>query len=409
MKLHQDELLKALDESLNDGSLVKLVLSKPTSAGQEVSPRIDVRPVTVRNQPRWQFSLRKGNQEVHENLTSNEAADRIHALLGNIYRDCLMRLPDSEWTARYSKRGKCSIKRQNMAPTGLNSASHNNTREYLIPDGIPVPFLIATGVMTNGGKVRAKYYRKFRQINRYVEFIRDVVTHLPSSGVLRIIDFGSGKSCLTFATHYYLTNVLERDVEIVGLDRRLDVVETCQQITRELNLSGLRFSAGDIADYKPADPIHMTISLHACDTATDDALAAAVSWNADVILAVPCCHHELAATLNRDATPLFSTHGIMHERFAELATDSVRASVLQIVGYKTDVVEFIDLEHTARNLLIRAIRRQERETEASSRNYRSRLSAFQRKFGLPSLHLQKKLEESGMLEQVDLASDKNTP
>ena len=196
---------------------------------------------------------------------------------------------------------------------------------------------------------------KFRQVNRFLEFVDDVLPDLPANGVLRVIDFGCGKSYLTFALHYLLTELRGRDVDIIGLDLKSEVVRDCQRIAEKLTCHGLRFEIGDIAGYSAAGPVDMSVSLHACDTATDAAIAQAVKWRAKVILAVPCCQHEVFGLLSEEVLPGLLRHGILKERFAALATDALRAAWLETVGYRTQVVEFIDLEHTPKNLLIRAV------------------------------------------------------
>jgi len=260
-----------------------------------------------------------------------------------------------------------------------------------------VPFLVQTGIMTEAGRVRAKFFHKFRQINRFVEFIRDVAARLPQDRPIRIVDFGCGKSYLTFATHYYLTQIEGRSVDIRGLDQRQDVVQTCRGIVESLQLSNLNFEQSDIAAYQPEQQVDMVIALHACDTATDDAIAQAIEWQSDVILAVPCCQHELQSHDSTPAVPLLSRHGILQERFCSLSTDAVRAALLEAVGYQTQVIEFIDTEHTAKNLLIRAVRQTQSTTPGISNNG-AELYRFCDVFGIPQLHLQRTLQEKGLLD-----------
>jgi len=212
-------------------------------------------------------------------------------------------------------------------------------------------------VMTADGRVKSSMTHKFRQINRFVELVNDIVPSFEPERELRVVDFGCGKSYLTFALHHLLTEIHGRTVRIIGLDRKADVIGHCAEIARRLGCRGLEFREGDITDHRENDPVDLAVALHACDTATDDALAQALRWKTRVILAVPCCHHELAKKIDGgDLAPLMR-HGILHERFAALATDALRSLVLEICGYATQVVEFIDLEHTAKNILIRAVRR----------------------------------------------------
>lgn len=392
-------LRKLLLDSVTDRSLRTAVFSKPVDSGSGKPSRIDVRPIVLKGQTVWQFAAKHDKQEVHRNLSAEDALEELLSLAGTAFRDIRLQTQAGEWVARHSRKGECHLKQTQAATTSQTTsevevASHDRARSYLIPDGVPCPFLIETGIMSRAGRVHAKHYRKFRQINRYVEFIRDIVNHLPPEGRLSVVDFGCGKSYLTFATHHFLSQVLNREVDIVGLDRRADVIATCNRITESLNLQGLQFQQLDIASYQPPQQVHLAISLHACDTATDDALAAAVKWNSDVIFAVPCCQHELAAVLPKDRVPLFSNHGILHERFASLATDALRAAMLSAAGYETQVMEFIDMEHTAKNLLIRAIRRRNQVPQAQSSEISDQIARFSELLGVLPLRLQQKLAES---------------
>jgi len=393
-----EKLLALLRDSVADESLRKAVFSKPTTQSADNPTRIDVRPVSIKGRTLWQVTSRLGTQERHRNLDAAEVVQEMQNCVGTLFRDVRLQTASAEWVARHNRRGVCSLK-QNATTTNTDDVvvQHDRSRDYLIPDGTPCPFLIATGIMSAAGRVHAKHYRKFRQINRYVEFIRDIADRLPDDQPVHVVDFGCGKSYLTFATHYFLTQILKRQAEITGLDRRPDVIATCNQIVTTLNLQGVQFEEGDIAEYQPQQHVHLAISLHACDTATDDALASAVAWNADVIFAVPCCQHELASQLARGQQPLFSNHGILHERFASLATDALRAALLSEVGYDTQVIEFIDMEHTAKNLLIRAIRRSPGNLVSDRQENRDQIAQFSHQLGVLPLRLQQKLEESGLL------------
>ncbi|MEZ6127698.1 MAG: SAM-dependent methyltransferase [Planctomycetaceae bacterium] len=396
-----EKLLVLLHDSVVDESLRKAVFSKPTVKSDASPGRIDVRPVSIKGQTLWQVTSRVGTQEHHRNLDATAVVQEMHDYVGTRFRDVRLQTTSAEWVARHNRRGLCSLKQTTTTTTTSTPMSaaieHDRTREYLIPDGTPCPFLIATGIMSAAGQVHAKHYRKFRQINRYVEFIRDVADRLPDNEPIHVVDFGCGKSYLTFATHYFLTQILKRPAVITGLDRRPDVIATCNKIVTTLDLTDIRFEEGDIAAYQPQQHVHLAISLHACDTATDDALASAVAWNTDVIFAVPCCQHELASQLSRKQQPLFSNHGILHERFASLATDAIRAALLSAVGYDTQVIEFIDLEHTPKNLLIRAIRRSQPELVSDRPENREQIERFSNQLGVLPLRLQQKLQESGLL------------
>jgi SAM-dependent methyltransferase len=193
-------------------------------------------------------------------------------------------------------------------------------------------------------------------VNRFLELVDDVVPSLRSEGTLRVVDFGCGKSYLTFAIHHLLTEVRGRDVEIVGLDLKADVIEACAAFAQRAGLSGLRFEQGDIASFETGAGVDLVVSLHACDTATDEALAQAVRWQADAILAVPCCQKEAYGQLESSLLAPLLRHGLAKERFAALITDTLRAQLLELHGYRAQLVELVPLEHTQKNVLIRAVR-----------------------------------------------------
>ncbi len=241
--------------------------------------------------------------------------------------------------------------------------------------------------MTPDGRVRRDQYHKFRQMNRFLEFVRDVVPSLTETGTLEVVDFGCGKSSLTFATHHYLTAVLGRSVNITGIDRKREVVADCERMRSTLGCEGLSFRAGEIAAYDHPRPVDLAISLHACDTATDDALIAATRWGSRAILAVPCCQHELAPQLKMAGAEALLSHGILRERFATLATDALRAEWLENRGYSARVVEFIDTEHTPKNLLIRAVRRERNDGRDLARAKRYR--EFREFLGLGETYLER--------------------
>ena len=413
----QKQLIQLFNTVVHDGDFRSVVFSRPRDR-TAVELRVDVRAVKLKAGVRFQFARRTKTQEFHSNLTRDEAAKELCRLAEDVFLEARIVTAGSVWTARCGKKGRWQLSQSLQTTAGASlelasnesrqattemNASHNKSRQYLIPDGVPCPFLIRTGIMAADGKVRAKHYHKFRQINRYLEFIHDAIRLLDcatasadSNGelthaLLRVVDFGCGKSYLTFATHYLLSTVLNRPCQITGLDRRADVVETCQRISAELDLRGIQFQVGEISGYQPDGDVHLAVSLHACDTATDDALKQAVVWGSQVIMAVPCCQHELASMLNRDSLPLITDHGVFRERFAAMATDTVRAAVLEAMGYDAKLMEFIDMEHTPKNVLIRAVKRPAETSEKSRQLALQKLGEFQDRFNLPALKLEKML------------------
>jgi SAM-dependent methyltransferase len=235
--------------------------------------------------------------------------------------------------------------------------THNRVKHYILEDGVPVNFLVDLGVQTPQGKVVKAKYDKFRQINRYLEFVRDIREELPKDRTIRIIDFGCGKSYLTFALYHYLHVLCGLDVDITGLDLKEDVIRKCQELADRYQYTGLHFEKGDIGSCETKDSIDMVVSLHACDTATDYALEKAVKLGAKVIFAVPCCQKELNRQIHADIMEPILKYGILKERFASLLTDGLRAGLLEAQGYQVQVLEFIQMEHTPKNLLIRGIKK----------------------------------------------------
>ncbi|MCA9049284.1 MAG: SAM-dependent methyltransferase [Planctomycetaceae bacterium] len=396
-----DRLNELLRESLREQTTRHIVFSSPVVKTAELPSRLDVRPVSIRGRTMWQLAKRIGTQEHHENVSTEDAVALVQQLGGSSFREVRLRTASDEWSAKFDRRGQCRLRHAGSRSASQANLQHDRQRQHIFPDGTPVPFLMATGVMSEAGQVYSAQYHKFRQINRYVEFIRDIIEHLPAEGPIRVVDFGCGKSYLSFATHYFLQQVMQRETDLTGLDRRSDIVQRCREISNQLKLSGIHFETGDICNYQPSEHIHLTISLHACDTATDDAVAVAVARQSDVILAAPCCQHELAAALPKTQFPLLSSHGILHERFSSLATDAVRAAVLECVGYDTRVMEFIELEHTPKNLLIRAIRRSTDRSEEAAKHRRQQLHEFVQQLGVPELQLQRRLRESGIFFSED--------
>jgi SAM-dependent methyltransferase len=260
------------------------------------------------------------------------------------------------------------------------SVTHDVEKRRVLPDGVPVPFLVELGVMTPAGRVRASRYDKYRQVNRFLEVVEDVLPALPQDGVLRVVDFGSGKSYLTFALHHLLTAVHGRDVDIVGLDLKADVVEMCRALAGRLGTEGLRFAVGDIGVYEAEAPPDLVVSLHACDTATDAALERAVRWEAGAIMAVPCCQQELAGQIESGPLRPLLAHGLLRERFAADVTDAARAHLLRLAGYRVGLLELVASEHTPKNLLIRAVK--STRPEADTRRLAAEYDEFKRSLGI---------------------------
>lgn len=379
-----------LSLAIDSETLWQLVVSRPLAASVPVA-KISARPVTLQGATIYQCTERRGSQEFHENIPAGELADWVRRRFGRDYGDLHWFSAAGDFTARWKPPGVVQLKRKPPSKAPPNTA-HNRARQHLLPEGEPVPFLVENGVMTADGRVKPSMFHKFRQINRYLEFIADVLPELPSEGVLRVVDFGCGKSYLTFALHHLLTKLHHREVQITGLDRKLDVLRDCTQIAAKLHCAGLRFEPGEIHTFQSSDQIHMAIALHACDTATDDALAAAVKWGCHVILAAPCCQHELNRLLPNDVLPGVMGYGLFRERFAAMATDALRARWLEAHGYHTQVLEFIETEHTPKNVLLRAVQRQQWTDEERQRR-RETYSELKRELGITMWHLERAFGE----------------
>ena len=340
-----------------DESLVDAIFSNVRNKNQTDYTQVKIKPILIKNKLHYHLEYIYSTKVSHENLRGEDFILRILEL-SSLMKQINIYTSDHDYQVLLSKKMKVKIIKK--APTKHKeevSLSHNIKKEYLFEEGIPVPFLVELGVMNKEGLVVKSKYNKFRQINRFVEMVRDVVQDLPKDKKIQIIDFGCGKSYLTFALHYYLQELCHLDINVIGLDLKQDVIDTCNTLTRKLQLTNLNFVVGDIEHYTDCEAVDMVVSLHACNTATDAALAKAIRWNAKIILSVPCCHHELFTQIANPILAPLLDYGIIKERFAALATDGIRAQILEILGYKTQLLEFIDLEHTPKNILIRAIKR----------------------------------------------------
>ncbi|MFE5322510.1 class I SAM-dependent methyltransferase [Paenibacillus sp. NPDC056579] len=345
-----------LNELTGNRSLIQATLSQVRVNDPQGCSKVTVKPVELKGQLHYQFSSFCGSKVLHDNLLPEEAAERMNGLLTDTFRQALLQAAEADYQVLISKKGKAGILKKPPTKKLPGQHAHNRKKNYVLEEGTPIPFLVELGIMNSEGKVLAKKYDKFRQINRFVEMIADVVPHLAKDRTLHIVDFGCGKSYLTFALYHYLKEVQGLDIRVIGLDLKEDVIRHCSQLAEKFGYDRLEFLIGDIAQYQGLDRVDMVVTLHACDTATDAALEKAIRWQADVILSVPCCQHELFRQLESDVMEPLLQHGILKERFSALATDAIRAKLLDIMGYKTQLLEFIDMEHTPKNVLIRAVK-----------------------------------------------------
>ncbi len=353
-------LNELLSQILNK-DLIQIILSN--SQNKEFAAKVKIRPVLIKGELLFQETRYRGTQVFHENFDRSAMSQRIEKLLSENFRQGEFQGSNLSATVLVSKKGNMTIKTkrpQNNAESKgreLSELTHNREKQYILQEGIPVDFLVGLGVQTPEGKITKNRYDKFRQINRYLEFIEDVLDKLPTGRTIRIIDFGCGKSYLTFAMYYYLHVLQKRDICVTGLDLKKDVIAHCNALAKQCGYEKLSFEVGDISTYNGSDAVDMVVSLHACDTATDYAIEKAVKWGAGVIMAVPCCQHEVNKQISsKELQPLLK-YGLIKERMAALITDAVRANLLEEQGYDTQIIEFIDMEHTPKNLLIRAVKK----------------------------------------------------
>lgn len=334
-------------------TLIRMILASPRRKSLPYQ-KVIIRPLQLKGVPGYQVEYHYPQKVIHENISREDFTDTAIRFILLDFKQINLYTKEEDIQILAAKPTDPRILR-NPATKKSTDISHNKRKKYILPEGEPRDFLIRLGVSDDKGKVYPKHYRKFRQINRYLEIVEDSLPHLQTGKPLRIIDFGCGKSYLTFALYYYLRIEKGLEVEMIGLDLKEDVIDFCNQIAHDLNYQGLTFLLGDIAQYKN-DKADMVISLHACDTATDYALINAVAWGAKVILSVPCCQHELFGQLQDTLhQPLFR-HGILKDRFTEILTDGIRGLKLEAAGYEVSMIEFTSLEHTSKNIMIKAVK-----------------------------------------------------
>lgn len=355
------DLQSLFTDCLNE-TLIRVILSNPSSKDGVI--KICARPMLKNKSLLFQIEEYTKTQVFHKNLTAGDAGSYLTGKLSSdtssqtaSFKNALVETQSFTANVLVSKKGTITIKKKMNASAKQPkiSLSHNRKKKYILEEGIPVPFLIDLGVMTQNGNIVNAHYDKFRQINRFLEYIEDILPSLPTDRELRILDFGCGKSYLTFAIYYYLKVLKGYPVRITGLDLKEDVIRHCNELAVKYGYDKLEFLCGDIAYYDGCSQVDMVVTLHACDTATDYALAKAVGWGAKVILSVPCCQHELNKQMKNDLLSPVLHYGILKERMAALMTDGLSAQILEANGYRTQILEFIDMAHTPKNLLIRAV------------------------------------------------------
>lgn len=376
-------LLRILNENLTQITISGVKKAVASEEGERIQ-KIQIRPILIKEQLMFQAAGYTEKQVFHSNLSREEAISFIKEKM-NFYKQLQAYGEGIKVSVLSGKKGNLTLKseikdkKEDLVNEREDSQrkkalSHNREKDYILPKDVPVPFLVDLGVQTKEGKIINGKYDKFRQINRFLEFIRDILPALPKDRRISIVDFGCGKSYLTFAIYYYLKIMNGLDVEITGLDLKEDVIKKCNELKEKYGYDDLQFLTGDIGTYEGKSRVDMVVTLHACDTATDHALAKAVKWDADVILSVPCCQHELNRQIFCEPLEAVFKHGLLKERISALLTDGIRAELLEEAGYDVQVMEFIDMEHTPKNILLRCVKNNRMKPKKSSSP--EELSAF---------------------------------
>lgn len=333
----------------------KMIISNPFSKTEEY------KKIVIESKDKgYQIAKYTDKQAFHENVTAEKLVERCTELIQGRYKQVNALSDGEEHIILISKKGNCNYKVKKTASDRVvlsqKQEGHNRKKNYILEEGMNIAPLVDMGVFTKDGKVVNAMYDKYKQINRFIEIIDDEISNLNVDSI-NVIDFGCGKSYLTFVVYYYLTEVMKLKVKMIGLDLKADVIQKCNQAAEKYGYDGLKFEVGDVNGFKTPFDVDMVITLHACDTATDFALYNAIQWKAKMIFSVPCCQHELNKQIKPENMTLISRYGIIKERFSALATDAIRGNILEYCGYKTQLLEFIDFDHTPKNILIRAVRR----------------------------------------------------
>lgn len=338
-----------------EGDVKKVILSNPVDNTIEYK-KIEILPSTVKGKTCYQVCRYTKTQVFQKNVSQEQLLAVVQMYFPQEYEQLHIFVDEQDISLRMTKKGKL-LKNINKKITVAKERqpSHNRKKNYLLEEGCMIPPLIDMGVFTKDGKVVRSMYDKYKQINRFIELVDDLLKD-EKKELLHIIDFGCGKSYLTFILYYYLVELKHKKVEIIGLDLKADVIKKCNEAAKKYGYTGIHFELGDINGYKTDTPIDMVVSLHACDTATDFALFNAVSWNAKYIMSVPYCQHEVNGQIQSEIFAPVMRHGILKDRMSAIVTDAIRGNMLEYRGYKTQIIEFVDMAHSPKNLLIRAVK-----------------------------------------------------
>lgn len=346
-----EELKKSINEITND-NIVKVVISNKLNKDVEYN-KINIQLKEKNNKEYYQIEKYTDKQVFHENIEKNMLNEKMLEFINGNYKQVGAWSETNTYDLKISKKGKIFLGKKKSDNKNVINKSHNREKNYILKEGMLIQPLIDLGVFTKEGKVVNSKYDKYKQINRFIEIIDDEIKKNDYKE-LTILDFGCGKSYLTFVLYYYFVEIKKIDVKMIGLDLKADVIKKCNEIAKKYKYENLTFELGDINGYKYTDKVDMVITLHACDTATDYALYNAIKWNAKMIFSVPCCQHEFNDQIRSSEFSLITKYGIIKERVSALMTDAVRGNLLEAIGYKTQLLEFIDIAHSPKNILIRA-------------------------------------------------------
>ncbi len=346
-----EELKKAIDEAITS-EVVKAVISNRLNKEVKYN-KINITLKENNGSKYYQIEKFTDKQVFHENIEKNILRDKMLEYLSKDYKQLSAWCNGKTFDLKISKKGKVLLSKKKSNNSPVINKSHNKEKQYILKEGMIIEPLIDLGVFTKEGKVINSKYDKYKQINRFIEIIDDEIKNQDIKE-LTILDFGCGKSYLTFVLYYYFVEIKKINVKMIGLDLKEDVIKKCNEIAKRYNYENLHFELGDINGFKYNNNVDMVITLHACDTATDYALYNAVKWNAKMIFSVPCCQHEFNSQIKSDDLSIITRYGIIQERISALMTDAVRGNLLEVAGYKTQLLEFIDIAHSPKNILIRA-------------------------------------------------------
>ncbi len=362
---------------------IRLVFSNKKSKDYKYN-KIKINFAQIKGKEIYQLEKFTQKQVFHENIETSELGASIEKIMEN-FKQMTSMSADCTFDMRISKKGKIFFSKHTQKNNIKMKQTHNKKKNYILEEGMIIPPLIDLGVFTKEGKVINSKYDKFKQINRFVEIIDDEIKKIEKDysenieKTLHILDFGCGKSYLTFILYYYFTEIKKINVKITGLDLKEDVIKNCNEVAKRYGYENLKFELGDINGYKYENNVDMVITLHACDTATDYALYNAIKWNAGMIFSVPCCQHEINLSMKANNLKLISKYGIIQERISALFTDSIRANLLECMGYKTQLLEFIDISHSPKNILIRAVK--QNISQAKKKKALEEIEAMKKEFG----------------------------